>query len=139
MRLHHAMLLALLLLAGAAAAQEPVSPVSGPPPPPPPEPVFDPYHALKSIEIGKFYMKKGNYDAALDRFQLAARYQPSLAEPWHLMGEVYEKKKEKAEAVKAYQKYLELYPSAPDAGKIRKRIEKLNRETQRAAARHKSG
>ncbi len=92
---------------------------------------FDPYRAEKSIEIGEYYMKKGNYDAAIDRFQDATRRKPNFAKPYRLMGEAYEKKGEKAEAVKAYQKYLEILPSAEDVGKIRKRIEKLSRQLER--------
>ena len=106
-----------------------------PQPPPPEEPVFDPYHAEKSIEIGEHYMKKGNYDAAIDRFQLAVRYKPGFAKPYRLMGEAYEKKGEKAEAVKAYRKYLEILPSAEDAPKIKKRIEKLSKQLERTARR----
>jgi tetratricopeptide (TPR) repeat protein len=95
------------------------------------EQTFDPYHAEKSVEIGQYYMKKGNYDAAIDRFQDAARYKPNFARPYRLMGEAYEKKGQKAEAVTSYRKYLEIVPSAPDAGSIRKRIEKLSRQLER--------
>jgi tetratricopeptide (TPR) repeat protein len=95
------------------------------------EPAFDPYHAEKSVEIGEFYMKKGNYDAAIDRFQDAVRYKPRFARPYLLMGEAYEKKGDKAEAVKAYRNYLEILPSGEDAGKVRKRIEKLSRDLAR--------
>ena len=74
-----------------------MTPASGPPPPPPPEqpsapagrrpvPAFDPYNAQKSIELGRFYMDKGDYDAAIARFQDAAQYQPKLALPWELLG-----------------------------------------------------
>ena len=108
------------------------------PPPPPKEPVFDPYHAEKSIEIGEHYMKKGNYDAAIDRFQDAVRYKPGFAKPYRLMGEAYEKKGERAEAVKAYEKYLEIVPSADDAPKVRKRIKKLKQQLE-GAARRRSG
>ncbi len=120
------LILVLLLLACAAGAR-----AQSPPEPPP----FDPLHAEKSIEIGNYYMKKGNYDAAIERFQDAARLKPNFARPYLLLGEAYEKKRDKAEAVKAYRKYLEILPSAGDAGKIRKRIEKLSRELERAARR----
>jgi tetratricopeptide (TPR) repeat protein len=106
-----------------------------PQPLPPKEPVFDPFHAEKSVEIGEYYMKKGKYDAAIDRFQDAARYKPGFAKPYRLMGEAYEKKGDKAGAVKAYQKYVEILPTAEDAPKVRKRIEKLSRDLQRAARR----
>lgn len=96
---------------------------------------FDPFHAEKSIEIGEYYMKKGNFDAAIDRFQDAARYKPGFAKPYRLMGEAYEKKGDKAEAVKAYRKYLEILPSAEDGPKIKKRIGKLSKQLERAARR----
>ncbi len=120
----------LLVLLGCAVtprAQEPVQKA--------PEPSYDPYHAEKSIEVGVYYFKKGNYDAAIDRFQDAVRFKPDFARAYHLLGEAYEKKGDKAEAVKAYQKYLEILPSADDAKKVRKRIEKLTRELDRAAKR----
>lgn len=110
----------------------PIDP-STPPPPPPAEaslapaepvaePVFDPLHAERSLGVGTFYLKKGNYDAAIDRFQEAARYQPKLARPWMLLGETYEKKRDSARAIESYKKYLEVFPGAPDGVKVQKRI-----------------
>ncbi len=121
------------LAAYAARAQQPAPPQ--PPPPAGAEPVFDPYHAEKAIEIGRYYMKKGNYDAAIERFQDAAHYKPNFAQPYLLLGDAYEKKGEKGEAVKAYQKYLEILPSAPDVGKVRKRIAKLTHALEREKSR----
>jgi tetratricopeptide (TPR) repeat protein len=106
----------------------------GPPPPPAAletaapaadQPVWDPLHANKAIEVGTFYMKKGNYDAAIERFLDAARLQPGLAKPYQLLGEVYEKKGELNNSIAAYRKYLQIYRTAPDREKILKRIEKL--------------
>jgi tetratricopeptide (TPR) repeat protein len=96
-------------------------------------PTWDPLHASKNLEVGLFYMKKGDWDAALDRFQDAARLQPGLAKPFELLGEVYEKKDQPADAVTAYRKYLELYDTAPDRERIRKRIEKLEGKRPRTA------
>ena len=83
------------------------------------EPSFDPLKASKDIEIGKFYMKRGNYDAAIDRFQEAARLQPGLAEPYMKLGQTYEKMKDLPHAVTAYRKYLEVYRTSPDARRYR--------------------
>lgn len=124
-------LFAIVLLAGAFSARaQQINPAIPPPPPPeeppsPPEPVFDPYHAAKSIEVGTFYYRKGDYDAAIDRFAEATRYQPKLAKPWKLMGDAYEKKHLDAKAVECYKKYLEVFPHAEDAAKISKRISEL--------------
>jgi tetratricopeptide (TPR) repeat protein len=114
--------------APAARAQTPL------PRPPPEEPAPDPYDAEKSVEIGKFYMKKGKYDAAIERFQLAIKYQPKLALPRRLIAEVYEKKKDKLSAVEWYQKYLDVLPQAEDADKVRKRIDVLKQEMEKKPA-----
>lgn len=108
-------------------------------PPAPPEPTYDPLRAEKSVEIGTFYMKRGNYDAAIERFQDATRFQPKLARPYALLGEAYEKKGEIDNAVANYKKYLEVYRTAPDREKIMKRIEKLESQSGRAQAKEKSG
>jgi tetratricopeptide (TPR) repeat protein len=108
--------------------EEPAQPAT------PAEPVFDPYHAAKSLEVGTFYLKKGDYDAAIDRFMEAARYQPKLAKPWKLMGEAYEKKHMDAKAVESYKKYLEVFPHAEDAAKITKRISELEEKAKQEAS-----
>ena len=124
----------------------PIDP-SIPPPPPsedstpdppvaPPGPVFDPLHAQRSLDIGTFYLKKGSYDAAIDRFLEAANYQPTLAMPWKLLGETYEKKREYSKAVEAYKKYLRVLPHAPDAAKIRKDISDLEEKAAQESPRH---
>jgi tetratricopeptide (TPR) repeat protein len=101
----------------------------------PSEPAWDPLHASKSIEVGMFYKKKGNYDAAIERFEDAARLQPGLARPFLLLGEVYEKKHDSASAVTAYRKYLDLYHTAPDRENVLKRIEKLENDSNKQAVR----
>ena len=113
-----------------APAAQPIDP-STPPPPPlaepakPPEPLFDPYHAQKNINVGTFYLNKGIYDAAISRFKEASRDQPGLAEPWRLLGEAYEKKHAYSNAVAAYKKYLEIFPDAKDAEKVTKTVSDL--------------
>ncbi len=77
------------------------------------------------MDIGTFYLKKGAYDAAIDRFVEASNYQPSLATPWKLLGEAYEKKREYSKAAESYNKYLQLSPRAADAAKIKKLISEL--------------
>lgn len=124
-------------------AQDP--PASAPPPPSQPQPKgkknvdsavssapdqpqWDPLRAEKDLDVGKYYMRKGDIDAAIDRFEDATIAKPGYAIPFLYLGEAYEKKGKKKPAVKAYQRYLDLYPHAEDGDKIRKKIEKLNRE-----------
>jgi hypothetical protein len=125
--------------ADADAKPQPIDPTVPPPPPPeetepetppaPSGPVFDPLHAHRSMDVGRFYLNKGNYDAAIDRFLEASNYQPSLAAPWKMLGETYEKKHEYSKAVDAYNKYLSLLPHAPDAEKIKKTVSELEQKS----------
>ena len=96
---------------------------------------WDPLKANKDMEVGTYYLKKGNYDAAIDRFEEAARLQPGLARPYLKLGETYEKKKDLPMAVASYRKYLELYRSAPDGNSVRKRIEGLEKRIAQEAGR----
>ena len=109
------------------------------PPPAPEEPTYDPLRANKSVEIGTFYLKRGNYDAAIERFQDATRFQPKLARPYSLLGEAYERKGDVENALAAYRRYLDVYRTAPDREKILKRIEKLESESGHAPSKQKSG
>jgi tetratricopeptide (TPR) repeat protein len=140
---------ALVLFAAVLTAAAPSSSAQDPPSPPPPkpqdqpkpkpntdnatqsapdQPKWDPLRADKDIEVGKYYMNKGDVDAAIDRFTDAIEAKPGFAIPFRYLGEAYEKKGQKKPAVKNYQRYLDLYPKAEDADKIRKKIEKLHKE-----------
>lgn len=90
--------------------------------------IYDPYHAAKSVEVGKYYMRKGDRDAAIERFKDAIHYKYDYALPRILLGELYEKKHEDAEAIRYYKEYLKILPNGPDAKHARERIEKLSKK-----------
>jgi len=92
------------------------------------QPKWDPLRAEKDLEVGKYYMKTGNVDAAIDRFQDAIDAKPGYAIPFLYLGEAQEKKGMKRDAIKSYTRYLELYPKAEDKAKIEKKIAKLQTE-----------
>ena len=94
----------------------------------PDQPKWDPLRAEKDLEVGQYYMKRGDYDAAIDRFNDAIEAKPGYAIPFRWLGEAQEKKGLKKKALKTYQRYLDLVPHADDRDKIRKKIEKLQRE-----------
>ena len=85
----------------------------------------------KDLEVGQYYMRKGDLDAAIDRFQDATEAKPGYAVPFKYLGEAQEKKGLKKQAIKSYQRYLDLYPHAEDGDKVRKKIEKLWKETEK--------
>src|SRR5690349_16984921 len=94
----------------------------------PDQPAWDPLRAEKDLEVGQYYMKKGDLDAAIDRFQDATEAKPGYAVPFKYLGEAQEKKGLKKQAIKSYQRYLDLYPHAEDGDKIKKKLEKLWKE-----------
>ena len=97
----------------------------------PDQPTWDPLRAEKDIEVGAHYMHKGDYDASIDRFQDAIEAKPGYAIPFRYLGEAQEKKGLKKQAIKSYQRYLDLYPHAEDAAKIKKKLEKLYKEVEK--------
>ena len=97
----------------------------------PDQPSWDPLRAEKDLEVGQYYMKKGDVDAAIDRFQDATTAKPGYAIPFRFLGEAQEKKGLKKQAIKSYQRYLDLYPHAEDGDKVRKKIEKLYKEVEK--------
>jgi tetratricopeptide (TPR) repeat protein len=91
----------------------------------PDQPTWDPLRAEKDLEVGRYYMHKGDVDAAMERFQDAITAKPGYALPYRMLAEAQEKKGMKKAAIKSYTKYLDLYPQAEDADKVHKKIEKL--------------
>ena len=121
MRLRTALYLAILGLAAAAPAARAQQEEELPP-------VTDPLRPFKDIEVGRYYMKKGNVDAAIDRFLDATKLRPAYAVGWQCLAEAYEKKGEKEEAIKAYDEYLKILPRGPESDKIRKRRDTIQKE-----------
>lgn len=138
------LVLVVLLVALSTVAQQgdqkPSPPPAGPPtgessskpqPLPPTMPAtgtYDPVSAEDDIEVGAFYMHKGDIDAAISRYKDAIRLRSNFAKPRLLLAEAYEKKHDKASALKYYKEYLEVFPKAPDAKKVQGRIDKLSSE-----------
>jgi tetratricopeptide (TPR) repeat protein len=97
--------------------------------------VYDPYHAMKAMEVGLYYLRKGDQAAALDRFQDAIRYKYDFARPRLLIAEIYERRHDNVQAIRYYSEYLKILPQAPDAKRIKERIDKLSKLIEAADAR----
>src|SRR6202030_91603 len=78
----------------------------------PDQPMWDPLRAERDLQVGLYYMHKGDVDAAIDRFQDAALAKPGYAIPFRYLAEAQEKKGLKREAIESYTRYLDLYPQA---------------------------
>lgn len=86
---------------------------------------FNPLQSKKEVSVGEFYSKKGDNRAAAIRFREATKWDDSNTEAWLRLGETEEKNHELDAAREAYGKYLQLSPTAKNAGEIKKRLEKL--------------
>jgi tetratricopeptide (TPR) repeat protein len=96
--------------------------------PPEDDPAWDPFHAQQDIDVGMFYLHKGDVDAAISRFEHAISLRANFAKPRLLLAECYEKKGDPSEALRYYKEYLQVLPNAPDAKKVREKIEKLSKK-----------
>jgi tetratricopeptide (TPR) repeat protein len=95
------------------------------------QPTWDPLRAEKDMQVGTYYMHKGDMDAAIDRFEDATLAKPGYALPFRLLGEAQEKKGLKKQAIKSYKRYLDLYPHAEDKDKVQKKIDKLYKDVEK--------
>lgn len=86
---------------------------------------WNPHQADKNVEIGDFYYKKSNYQAAASRYQEALRYQWNHAEATYKLGVVDEKLDKPEEARKYYSTYLKILPKGPEAEKAQKALDRL--------------
>lgn len=86
---------------------------------------FNPLQAVKEIDAGNFYFRKGSYLAAANRYRNATKFNEGNSEAWLKLGEASEKLKDRKSAREAYAKYLEVAPDAHDAHEIRKKLEKM--------------
>lgn len=56
---------------------------------------YDPLPAEKDVDVGEFYMHKGDLDAAIARFEDAIQLKANYAKPRLLLAQIYEKKEAK--------------------------------------------
>ena len=95
---------------------------------------FDPMRATHDVEVGKFYMKRGDLAGAIARFKDAIRYKPHYAEARLLLGESYEKNNDPRRAVNYYRQYLEILPNAAESRKVKERIAALQEKMAKGKA-----
>ena len=91
---------------------------------PPQEP--DPVRAKKDIDVGGFYLKKGDYKGALLRFKDATASDPTDVNAIFGLAETQRMLKNNAEAERNYQMYLEIVPNGPKAKQALKALKELH-------------
>ncbi len=86
---------------------------------------YNPMKALKDVEVGDFYFKKENYQAAISRYREALEFKPHDAEATYKLAEGLNKTGDLAGAKENYEAYLKILPNGPYAKKAREALSKL--------------
>ena len=86
---------------------------------------WNPHKAMKNVEVGDYYFKQKNYNAAISRYREALEWKPKDAVATFKLAQALEQKGDKEEAVANYQAYLKILPKGPNALESQKAIERL--------------
>ncbi|MBN1567702.1 MAG: tetratricopeptide repeat protein [Acidobacteria bacterium] len=85
--------------------------------------------AEQNVNIGNYYLKQKNYDAAIKRFLEAIAYQADLVPAYEGLARAYEKNGDILKAINAYRGFINKNPDSPKASDFQKKIEKLEKKT----------
>ncbi len=85
--------------------------------------------ARAKLQLGDEALKQGRFFEALMVFREALEHDPPLAAAARRLGDAYRAHQDTELAVAAYERYLELDPSAPDADEVRAAVEQLRSST----------
>ncbi len=86
---------------------------------------FNPLQSKRDVAVGDQYRKKGNWTAAVRRYQTATWRNDGNSEAWLKLAEARQKLRDNQAAKEAYTKYLELDSSSKTAQDVRKTLSKL--------------
>lgn len=86
---------------------------------------WDPHRAAKNVEVGDYYFKRGNYPAALSRYQEALEWKSNDAIATFRLAETEEKLGQPDQARRYYQQYLQILPRGPLADDARHALARL--------------
>jgi len=87
----------------------------------------DSTNVYAQMVLGQGSLLSGQYDRAIDRFEKVLALQPVNLEAILLMAEVFERKEDKANAIKWYSKALPLAPNPAMRSALEKRINELKK------------
>jgi Tfp pilus assembly protein PilF len=96
---------------------------------------YNPFLAEKDLEVGMYYLKTKNYDAAIERLKSALVHRPNYARPRWYLAEAHEKKGEYAEAIEYYREFVEIMKTGKEADKAREQITKLTKRIEQKKTR----
>ena len=90
---------------------------------------WNPHKAMKNVEVGDYYFKRGNYRAAISRYREALEWKPKDAIATFKLAQALDKTDQKSEAAAQYLAYLKILPHGINAEDCKKALERLNNTT----------
>lgn len=85
----------------------------------------DPKEARRHIEVGDFYLKRGNLKAARERYREAVRYGPTLAEGYEKLVETLEQMEDWQGALEACREFLSNNPQSNEVREFQEKAQRL--------------
>jgi len=86
---------------------------------------WNPMKARKDIDVGDYYFKRKNYQAAVDRYKEALYYKEGDAVASFRLAVCHEKLGDKAEARRYFEQYLKILPEGPFAKEAHASLDRL--------------
>jgi tetratricopeptide (TPR) repeat protein len=84
-----------------------------------------PEEAEKNINIGNYYFKNKNYNAAIERYQTAIEYQPDSVRAYESLVKAYEKDGQIDKAIHAIEDFLKANPDSKKCKDLKEKVAKL--------------
>ncbi len=85
----------------------------------------DPDNPMINYHLGAAYHKRGQTQIGLTYLERARDLEPSLPDTYNFLARAYRTLGRKEEAIRTFERYLQLQPQARDAAEVRQEIEKL--------------
>jgi tetratricopeptide (TPR) repeat protein len=85
----------------------------------------EPQGGMSYVKVSTCYRLSGNLEIAMQMLTKATQIESGISEIYKEMGAIYETKGESLLAIKSYEKYLALEPTAKDRNQIESRMRQL--------------
>jgi tetratricopeptide (TPR) repeat protein len=95
---------------------------------------WNPHKADKDVEVGDFYLKRGNYRAAESRYKEALYWQDNHAVAQFRLAQTEEKLGNISEARRYYSAYLKVLPDGEFAVEARKGLDRIKDKTEQTVS-----
>lgn len=86
---------------------------------------YNPHQAEKDVQVGDFYYKRGNYKAAVSRYDEALQLRPGSPSTTFKLADAYEKYKQLEKAALYYREYVRDYPDGKQIAEARAALDRL--------------